>query len=79
MGLNYSYALMQKAEAEARLDELGIPKNAPFLLHVGGNQWYKNRPGVLEIFNHLKQHTGLSELFLVMVGQPFHQSHVSVL
>lgn len=25
--------------------------SAGYLLHVGGNQWYKNRPGVIEIYN----------------------------
>ncbi len=71
MGLNYPYAPMEKAEADARLDSLGISSNSPFLLHVGGNHWYKNRLGVLKIFNHLRQQPKASDLLLVMVGKLF--------
>lgn len=70
-GLNYPYAPMEKAEADRRLDCLGISSDSPFLLHVGGNHWYKNRLGVLRIFNHLRQQPDLSDLLLVMAGKPF--------
>ncbi len=69
--LNYLYTPMEKAEAEERLDYLGISSNSPFILHVGGNQWYKNRLGVLAIFNYLRQQPNLSNLYLVMAGQSF--------
>lgn len=64
-GLNYPYTPMAQAESQKRL--LGI--SSPFILHVGGNQWYKNRLNVLKIFNYLKQYK--SNLYLVMAGQPF--------
>lgn len=70
-GLNYPYAPMEKAEAGKRLDSLGISSDSPYLLHVGGNQWYKNRLGVLSIFNYLRQQPDLSDLHLVMAGKPF--------
>lgn len=70
-GLNYPYTQMKQAEATQHLASLGIPSNLQFLLHVGGNQWYKNRLGVLSIFNYLKQQPNLSELYLVMAGKPF--------
>ncbi|PPS42811.1 glycosyltransferase family 1 protein [Chroococcidiopsis sp. TS-821] len=68
-GLNYPYAPVPKVEMFARCQALGIDINFPFLLHVGGNHWYKNRLGVLAVFHHLKQHN--SNIFLVMVGKPF--------
>ena len=71
MGLNYLYAPMEKAESHKRLNCLGISSNSPFILHIGANHWYKNRLGVLAIFNHLRQQTDLSDLYLVMVGKPF--------
>ncbi len=71
MGLNYSYSPMEKVEADERLEFLGISSNSPFILHVGGNHWYKNRLGVLAIFNYLRQQPELSDLLLFMVGKPF--------
>lgn len=70
-GLNYPYSRMEEAESRKRLNFLGIASNSPFILHVGGNDWYKNRLGVLAIFNHLRQEADLSDLHLVMLGKPF--------
>lgn len=69
-GLNYAYAPMEKAEAIAAS---GLPADdgRPFLLHVGGNQWYKNRTAALEIFAHLRDRTELTGYRLIMVGKPF--------
>lgn len=68
-GLSYPYTPMTEAESRQRLDSLGISSQERFILHVGGNQWYKNRLGVLAIFNYLRQHD--PDLSLVMAGQPF--------
>jgi len=70
-GLNYPYGPMEPHESEARLLRLGVDPNVPFLLHVGGNQWYKNRLGVLEIFALLSSRARMGELRLVMVGKPW--------
>jgi glycosyltransferase involved in cell wall biosynthesis len=69
-GLNYPYRPMQERERRATLKALALD-GKPFLLHVGGNQWYKNRPGVLKIFSHLLRFPEVSELKLVMVGKPW--------
>ena len=71
MGLNYAYTPMKKTETQDYLDNLGIPKNSGFLLHVGGNAWYKNRLGVLKIFCYLTQKKLQQYCYLVMVGQSF--------
>ncbi len=70
-GLNHPYAPMEKAEVDERLNSLGISSDSPFILHVGGNQWYKNRLGVLSIFKCLSQQHNLLDLYLVMAGKPF--------
>jgi len=69
--LNYPYRPMEKTEAAARLARLGVDANRPFFLHVGGNQWYKNRPGVLRIFRHLLKIPGFGDHRLVMAGKTF--------
>jgi glycosyltransferase involved in cell wall biosynthesis len=52
-GFNYPYRPMEPAEAATRANrKLGTPPER-FILHVGGNQWYKNRRGVLGIYAEL--------------------------
>jgi glycosyltransferase involved in cell wall biosynthesis len=69
-GLNYDYVPLEAGEAERILKTHGIDIRSPFFLHVGGNQWYKNRTGVLEIFRHLSTLKETSGHQLVMAGKP---------
>lgn len=69
--LNYPYHPMEKDEARARLNTLGMAGPTPFFLHVGGNQWYKNRTGVLRIFAELAKHRGYESHRLVIAGKPW--------
>jgi len=53
--------------------QLGIAAEERYLLHVGGNFWYKNRLGVLRIFKLLLERlrrSGEPVLRMVMVGGP---------
>jgi glycosyltransferase involved in cell wall biosynthesis len=68
-GLNYPYAPMEREDALRQLRSLGLDPNRPFILHVGGNQWYKNREGVLEIFALL--HKRFRDLRMVLAGKPW--------
>jgi glycosyltransferase involved in cell wall biosynthesis len=56
--------------ASAHLAKLGIPADARFILHIGGNNWYKNRIGALRIFNALRRLLADPGLKLVMAGKP---------
>ena len=38
---------------------------------MGGNQWYKNRLGVLKVFSLLREVASARESQLVMVGKPW--------
>ena len=68
--LNFDY--QPDLDAQTRLDHLGLPPGVPFVFHVGGNQWYKNRPGVLSVFHRLKQdYPAHRDLQLVMAGKPW--------
>jgi glycosyltransferase involved in cell wall biosynthesis len=68
---NYSYSPMEQHEAVARIRKLHVDPSRPFLLHVGANQWYKNRLGVLRIFFAFRKLTVEQDLKLVMVGKPW--------
>jgi len=50
-GLNHPFRPMDLTERVSILKQTGveIPENG-CIVHVGGNQWYKNRTGVLEIY-----------------------------
>lgn len=59
------------ADIEREVKKLGLAPGAPYLLHVGGNDWYKNRPGAMRIFAELRKHPLFREMRLVMVGKPW--------
>jgi glycosyltransferase involved in cell wall biosynthesis len=72
--LNHPYSRMEPDQADAILAALNL-KCGRYLLHVGGNQWYKNRPGVIRILAELKRarpdfFTGATSLKLILAGQP---------
>ena len=77
MGLNYPYAPVPQAQADAQIRgffDADSDSNADipdFVLHVGGNQWYKNRAGVLQIYRELRAQMGEAAPVLVMAGQAF--------
>lgn len=53
--INYPYAPMPAAEARPRVAALtGV--EGPYLLHVGGDAWYKNRAGLAAIYAGLRKH-----------------------
>ena len=49
--------------------KIGLADGDRYLLHVGGEHWYKNRAGVLRIFRLLRERVG-EDLRLVMAGAP---------
>jgi glycosyltransferase involved in cell wall biosynthesis len=70
-GLNFPYSPLDAAQGRAIIKKFGIGKDQRFLLHVGGNSWYKNRLGVLKIFSALKSRPEGKHVSLVMAGQEF--------
>ena len=55
--------------------DFGIDVTEGYILHVGGNQWYKNRIGVIELYDQWRTSYGGS-LPLILIG---HQPNVSLL
>lgn len=68
--LNYPYRPMGEPEASHRIATLGVRSGTPFLLSVSGNQWYKNRMGLLAIFHSLRTRISESPPLLVIAGRP---------
>ena len=65
------------AQLERALTLLGDPglrqkreRSASYILHVGGDTWYKNRPGVLRIYLEVRKRLGNLAPNLIMVGSP---------
>ncbi|WP_374166801.1 glycosyltransferase [Arcticibacter sp. MXS-1] len=69
-GLNKRFQIKDPASARSILGKrIGVDLSQGYLLHVGGNQWYKNRPGVVHMYNAWRKISKLS-LPLLMVGEP---------
>lgn len=77
MGFNHPYRRMEIAAARAEVAAmLPEPQRAAiasgaarFVFHVGGNQWYKNRLGVLAIYEQLLAQCGKAAPLLLLAGQ----------
>jgi len=69
-GLNQTFVPLDPAQVRAELSRhFRLDLEAGYILHVGGNQWYKNRPGVLEIYDEWRSTTHV-RLPLIMIGAP---------
>lgn len=70
--LNYPYGQREKAEVVRMLDSLFRRQQAQcperFFFHVGGGDWYKNRPGILRAFHQYRQQSSDTQVSLVMAG-----------
>ena len=77
IALSYPYRPVDPATARQRLAGSAALQGA-FLLHVGGSQWYKNRPGVLAIYAALHRHMAHAPA-LILVGRPFSPEEVGLL
>jgi glycosyltransferase involved in cell wall biosynthesis len=67
--LDQDYDKTPREEALARVAKFNVNLDYPFLIHVGGNQWYKNRLGLLNIFNYLRKYPKLANIQLLMIGR----------
>ena len=76
-GLNHPYAPLSDTEVVARSGQFAVRfghdaaeklKNG-FILHVGGNQWYKNRLGLVQIYAQLCRKM-VHPPNLVLAGEP---------
>ena len=69
--LNWPYHPVNQTETDAVLRKRGLAAGARYVLHVGSNSWYKNRPAVVKIFAALKQNAQFAETKLLLAGKPW--------
>lgn len=67
-GLNYKYRPMAKEEFSRHLQQMSLDDWRPFFLHVGNNNCYKNKAGLLRIFSHMVRLDGIKAGNLVLAG-----------
>jgi glycosyltransferase involved in cell wall biosynthesis len=60
--------LNQNQSRKFLIDYLDIPLNEGYIMHIGGNQYYKNRCGVIEIYEEFRLNDAYS-IPLVLIGQ----------
>ena len=77
-GLNQDFSVQDVALCRHALSQL-INKDVSegYFLHVGGNQWYKNREGVIKIYNSLSLDKNYGKLPLVMIGPKPNQNLIN--
>ena len=68
-GLNQKFAPQDIAQARNSLSQAtGLDLTVGYLLHVGGNQWYKNRAGVIELYAAWRASSSMV-LPLLLIGE----------
>lgn len=67
--LNYQYHPMGTDDAVQRLKQYGIDQSTQFFVHVGGNQWYKNRLGIVQLFIQLAVLPQYKNAHLILAGK----------
>ncbi len=72
--LNGHYEPAAATEIEAARAACGLKAGDEYLLHVGGNKWYKNRLGALKIALELRRYERFRRVKLVMAGAPWSEA-----
>lgn len=68
-GLNQQFIPWDAIDARRRVGQkLHLDLANGYLLHVGGNQWYKNRVGLVKLYNAWRA-SGAKALPLLLIGQ----------
>lgn len=68
-GLNYPYRPMGKKLSFYYMEQIGLADVGPFFMHVGSNEWNKNKEGLLRMFCQLIRLAVGKEWHLVLAGQ----------
>jgi len=67
-GLNKNFTVIDAGKARQIISrQTGIDLTNGYILHVGGNQWYKNRVGVVEMYSAWRK-TSQNTAPLILVG-----------
>jgi len=69
--LNFDFRPVGAEAVAAAKTKAGLAADDAYLIHVGGNQWYKNRVGVVAIYAELLKTPRFASTRLLMVGKPW--------
>jgi len=69
--LNWEYAPAPQSAIDAARSACGLGEGDEYLFHVGGNQWYKNRIGVMRIVAELRKLERFRNIKLILAGKPW--------
>ncbi len=70
-GLNRTFKILDTKASRINLgNHLHLDLSAGYVLHVGGNQYYKNRKGVLEIYEAFRTNTNHRAPLLLIGSKP---------
>jgi glycosyltransferase involved in cell wall biosynthesis len=72
--LNWDYHPVTAGSGHAVLAARGIAGKAAYLLHIGSNSWYKNRPAAVRVFAALKATAPWAEAKLILAGKPWDEA-----
>ncbi len=68
-GLNRPFEILDAIEARVLMSKItGLDLSEGYILHIGGNQWYKNRLGVIEVYESWRKLSN-NKLPLLMIGK----------
>jgi len=67
-GLNPAFKQLEVDECRSAIGKaIGVDLSKGYILHVGGNQWYKNRVGVIEVYEAWRK-ANSGNIPLIMLG-----------
>lgn len=70
-GLNFPFEALNPGEARKQLSEkINLELLSSYILHVGGNQWYKNRKGVIELYSAWREKYQVAIPLLLVGPEP---------
>jgi glycosyltransferase involved in cell wall biosynthesis len=68
-GLNFPFYPADIKDSRDKISkQTGLDLHSGYILHLGGNQWYKNRKGVIEIYNAWRS-ISKTKVPLLLVGE----------
>ena len=73
LSLNRSCSAASGEAVKETLGKLGLGQDTRYLLHVGGNQWYKNRLGAMRIFAELRKSAEFGDTQVILAGKAWSQ------
>jgi glycosyltransferase involved in cell wall biosynthesis len=70
-GLNRPFEVLSPIDSRSLLEtKLKIPLSQGYIMHIGGNQYYKNRKGVIQIYDSWRSKNNINIPLLLIGSEP---------